>query len=265
MPSFLIFFYLIISLFVERASTSNSVVFGNQVLRDDKFKPILNSRLAILTNPTGVFYDDMQSIVDVIDQVEHVDLVAVFSPEHGFRGEKQAETGDSIFYIDPYTELPCFSAYNMTVSEMSTVLIKMNITTLLVDMQDVGVRLYTFVWTMYDMMAAVADVAAKTGRYITIIITDRPNPLGGIVDGPILNMTCCKSGYGKFPITHIHGMTIGELALMFNNDMKIPDEYLQVIKMRNWKRSMGWPSEFPWIPPSPNVPTLMSAQAYGTY
>ena len=138
-----------------------------------------------------------------------------------------------------------------------------------------GVRLYTFIWTMYNM------ISASTISSTRVMIADRPNPLGGnTVEGPLLNSTCCSSGYGLFPITHIHGMTIGELALLFNSLFNVQ---MTVIQTKNWRRNMIWAEEGlglentlisrsgvasnvsypPWIPPSPNIPTTRTALAYG--
>ena len=180
--------------------------------------------------------------------------MAVFSPEHGFRGEKQAESGDPIVYRDEVTGLPVFSAYNMTPSELSHVLTRMNITMVVVDMQDVGVRLYTFIWTMYNMMEAA------TSADVTVLVTDRPNPLGNIIDGPLLNTSCCISGYGRFAIPHMHGMTIAELASLFASTLHTS---LITVTMLHYHRTMSWDAtELPWTPPSPNIPTVSSAIAY---
>jgi uncharacterized protein YbbC (DUF1343 family) len=216
--------------------------------------------------------DNMNLIVDEMTQDKRLNVVAVLSPEHGFRGDKQAETGDPLFYIDKPTGLPVFSAYNMTTEQLALVLKDMNIEAVLVDMQDVGVRLYTFVWTMYEVMEATSILHHRNASSnLRIVITDRPNPLGGeLVDGPLVNMSCCSSGYGRLPIPFLHGMTIGELGLLFNCALKIPAENVIVIKAQNWERSMVWTSfqqadsTFPpWIPPSPNLPTVMSAHTYG--
>lgn len=196
---------------------------------------------------------------------ETLDIVAIFGPEHGFRGEKQAETGDNLVYIDEQTKLPVFSAYNMNPDQISTVLETMNITAVLVDMQDVGVRLYTFIWTMYDVMVACGrdNIYGK----VSLIVCDRPNPLGGLlVNGPMLNMSCCRSGYGEYPIPHIHGLTIAELAVLFNTspEINLPSQNIIPIKMNKWQRHMLWKdTELAWIPPSPNIPTPQTAMAYG--
>ena len=111
------------------------VTLGNMVLRDSGFALLSGHRVAVLTNPTGVFVDSMAHIVDVMNDDAGIDVVAVFGPEHGFRGDKQAETGDPRFYLDDATQLPVFSAYNMTSHELGEVMVRLNITTVVVDMQ----------------------------------------------------------------------------------------------------------------------------------
>lgn len=260
---------LVLFVLTRTTCTASKVVFGNEVLRDNNYDLLKGKRIAILTNPTGVFTDEMKHIVDCTYENPLLDVVAVFSPEHGFRGAMQAETGDPLMYTDNTTGLPVFSAYNMTVPEISLVLRDLRISAVLIDMQDVGVRLYTFIWTMYDIMNAVASI--KEDQCIQVVITDRPNPLGGnLVDGPTVNMSCCASGYGKFPITFLHGMTIGELGLMFNSALRIPPDSLNIVKMIGWHRYMTWNDideaslRFPpWVPPSPNIPTAQTCFAYG--
>lgn len=255
--------------------STRRVILGNEVLRDSKYKGFRDgARIGILTNPTGVFADTMEHIVDNMASKSYLNVVCIFGPEHGFRGEKQAETADSKFYIDANTGIPVFSAYNSSAAELGDVLTELRIDLLLVDMQDVGVRLYTFVWTMFNMLQAVALSSKDSSPAMRVIITDRPNPLGGnLVEGPLLNTSCCLSGYGLFPITHIHGMTIGELGLLFNSQIGIDPQSLTIIKAKNWYRDMAWAAEGmegqyiatfpPWVPPSPNIPTTKTSMAYG--
>lgn len=150
----------------------------------------------------------------------------------------------------------------MTDEAIAALIIEMNITTVLVDMQDVGVRLYTFIWTMYNVMEASFSVnAGRASGAVRMVICDRPNPLGGeVVDGPLLNMSCCSSGYGKASITHVHGMTMGELSLLFQDQLmrqyqtQSASVEVVVYKMDGWERSMSWAdTQLPWVPPSPNV------------
>lgn len=266
---------LLVSACVCLAIADPTVTLGNMVLRNDGFSKLKGHRVAVLTNPTGVFVDTMTHIVDVMNDDDAVNVVAVFGPEHGFRGDKQAETGDPRFYIDDATNLPVFSAYNMTSLELSEVITRLNITTIVVDMQDVGVRLYTFIWTMYDFMAGVKLALNQNNHATKMVVLDRPNPLNGLdVGGPLLHENQ-RSGYGKYPITHIHGMTIGELSVLFNEAILLPRNcssssaassscLLEVVQMIGWQRAMTWKNTgLPWIPPSPNLPTVASAVVYG--
>jgi uncharacterized protein YbbC (DUF1343 family) len=227
--------------------------------------------VAILSNPTGVFQDSLVHIVDDA-LAAGVNVTCILSPEHGFRGDHQAETGDPLVYLDAQSGLPVLSAYELQPPELAAALLRFGVDCLLVDLQDVGVRLYTFVWTMYGAMEA----AQLLGNGFRFVIADRPNPLGGLlIDGPLLNVTCCASGYGRAAIPHVHGLTIGELGLFFNATLAsarasapstsgagVPD--LVVVKALGWRRHEEWAATgLVWVPPSPNLPTPLSALAYG--
>ena len=125
----------LLSLIAGERMVGAKVTLGNMILRDDDFSALKGHRVAALTNPTGVFMDTMNHIVDEMKASPNVDIVAVFGPEHGFRGDLQAETGDPLFYIDNATMLPVFSAYNMSSMELCSVMSRMNITMVVVDMQ----------------------------------------------------------------------------------------------------------------------------------
>lgn len=272
----------VLALVVQLVDCLGSVTLGNVILREFGYKALYNQRVAILSNPTGVFPDSLVHIVDDLHSMstssegreKNISFVAIFSPEHGFRGEKQAETGDPEVYIDNSTGLPVYSAYSMTAEELSKVITRQDITSVVVDMQDVGVRLYTYVWTMYKVMEAIALASNISSASATtkLLVCDRPNPLGGLqVSGPLLNMSCCASGYGRAPIPHVHGMTIGELALFFEPLIFGISEhkFVEVIKMKGWSRHMStdvWdePNGLLWVPPSPNIPTPLSAVAYAS-
>jgi uncharacterized protein YbbC (DUF1343 family) len=172
-------------------------------------------------------------------------------------------SGDPPFYIDEYTGLPVVSAYNLSIDQLVEYLRQYKINALLVDLQDVGVRLYTYIWTMYKVMTALSTLGKQDGFSPKLIITDRPNPNGGVlVDGPMLNMSFA-SGYARVPIPFVHGMTIGELASYFNTFMDPPFTDLEVIRMENWNRNMlFYETGLSWMPPSPNLPTVFSALAY---
>ena len=272
--------YLFLSLlsFLSSPSSLTKVLLGNSLLRENNFNLLNNHRIGILSNPTGVFDDTLEHIVDTIHDYQRLhassppfELVAIFSPEHGFRGEKQAETSDPPFYIDIYTKLPVISAYLLSTENITSVIDDLNLTMIITDIQDVGVRLYTFIWTMYKVMQSAAN--SNNRNDIQFVVCDRPNPLGGdLVDGPILDTSCCQSGYGMSPIPHIHGMTIGELSALMNSNASTSDGFISpplqnlvVLPMRNYQRSMRWPETgLAWVPPSPNIPTPNTALSYAS-
>ena len=198
----------------------STVVIGNQVLRNSSFELLQGHSVAILTNPSGVFPDTLQHIVDHLHFETDVHIAAILAPEHGFRGDHQAEAGDPDSYIDKATNLTVFSVYRKNTSDIQQILSRCGATLLLVDVQDVGTRLYTFIWTMFDVMMAIANSTVQNqSKGIEVIVLDRPNPVGGLfVEGPTLNVSCCTSRYGKAAVTHRHGLTIGELARLFDGE-----------------------------------------------
>ena len=236
-----------------------TVTLGNLILRNSGYAALAAQRVAVLANPTAVFADTLEHLVDAMHRdltSANASLLTVLSPEHGFRGDHQAEHGDRQ-YVDPSTGLPVWPAYSLPVANITAVLHDLKVGRVVVDMQDAGVRLYTFIWTMYKVMAAASAMGAR------LVVLDRPNPLGGddgAVAGPQLNMSCCASGYGMAPITHQHGLTIGELATLFAEQLNTS---VDVVKMQGWHRAMRWrDTGLNWIPPSPNLPFPASANAY---
>jgi len=234
---------------LRRAATTTTV--GIQVERDSNYPNIHSTdRVAIFTNPSGVFPDTLEHFVDVLHK-RATRIQLILAPEHGFRGDRQAESGDPDSYIDQVTGLNVSSVYKKDSTFIRSKLD--NVTKVLVDIQDCGVRLYTFIWSLYDVMNAAPE-------HVSFVVFDRPNPLGGeIVNGPILESKL-YSRYGRASIPHRHGLTIGELAQLFAHDMK---KKLTVVKMKNWKRSYLWEqTNLPFIPPSPNLPTPRSIRHY---
>jgi uncharacterized protein YbbC (DUF1343 family) len=255
---------------VRLPSTLSKVIVGVDILKNSDYSILKGSTLAALTNPTSLL-NDFTHIVDDLAVNQPKEMKLILGPEHGFRGNLQAETGDPDYYVDEYTNLPVISAYSLSTEELTAALKQYQIDTVLIDMQDVGVRLYTYIWTMFKVMNALSAVGnqdhtvGKASISPRLIIADRPNPNGGLlVDGPMLNMSF-SSGYGRVPIPFLHGMTIGELAIYFNSFLENPfaTENIQIIKMENWKRSMTfYETGLSWIPPSPNLPTIFSALSY---
>jgi uncharacterized protein YbbC (DUF1343 family) len=225
---------------------------GVEVLLDDKKDLIEGKRVGLITNPTGVD-QNLNSIVDILHNDPDVELTALYGPEHGVRGSAQA--GEYVeYYIDEKTGLPVYSLYGKTKKPTPEML--ENIDVLLFDIQDVGTRFYTYIYTM-----AYAMEAAKENN-IPLIVLDRPNPQGGTkVEGPVLDMKY-SSFVGNYSIPLRHGMTVGELAELFNEEFEIGAE-LTVVKMNGWKREMYYDdTSLPFVMPSPNMPTLETALVY---
>ncbi|MEW8969187.1 DUF1343 domain-containing protein [Mesobacillus jeotgali] len=225
---------------------------GAEALLEDHKDLIKGKRVGLITNPTGVD-QNLTSVVDLLFNDPDVELTALYGPEHGVRGSAQAGAYVE-YYIDEKTQLPVYSLYGKTKKPTPDML--ENVDVLLFDIQDVGTRFYTYIYTM-----AYAMEAAKEND-IPFIVLDRPNPLGGVkVEGPVLE-TEYKSFVGNYEIPLRHGMTVGELAMLFNEEFNIGAD-LTVVEMDRWKRTMNYdetPLEF--VMPSPNMPTLDTAFVY---
>lgn len=209
-------------------------------------------RLGLIAHPASVT-SKLEFSADVMIRAGF-DLVALFGPQHGARGEKQDNMIESDHYLDPVTGLPVHSLY----SEMRKPSPEMlsGLDALVFDLQDVGVRVYTFVWTMALAMEACAEAG------IPFVVLDRPNPVGGRRrEGPVLRVGF-ESFVGLHPIPLRHGLTCGELARWLNEVRGIGCE-LEVIECAGWCRWMHWPETgLPWVFPSPNLPTPDSSEVY---
>ena len=181
-------------------------------------------------------------------------LVALFGPQHGFLGQTQDDMVEWQSYEDPRLHIPVYSLYGEHREPTPEMLESIDI--LLIDLQDVGARYYTFIWTLYLCMRA----CEKNG--ITVVVLDRPNPItGAMTEGPLLDPNY-KSFVGMHPIPIRHGKTIGELARQFS-DEAFPGCQLSILPMKNWKREMWFDqTDLPWVMPSPNMPTLDTATVY---
>ncbi|MFH7596082.1 DUF1343 domain-containing protein [Streptomyces racemochromogenes] len=229
---------------------------GFERLAADGYAELAGQRIGVLTNPTGITAD-ARHLVDVLHADERVDLVAVFGPEHGFRGTAQAG-GSEGAGRDPATGLPVYDAYGKSGRELADLFTAAGIDTLVFDVQDVGARFYTYVWTLYDCMRA----AALSGT--EVVVLDRPNPVGGLrAAGPVLERPYA-SPVGREPIALAHGMTVAELALLFGGEfLGRAGPRLRTVPMAGWRRgSFFGETGLPWVPPSPNVPTPDTALAY---
>lgn len=229
-----------------------SLSLGNEVFIESAWRALRGKRAGIITNQTGVT-SRLVSVVDAIRAHTQLDVRAVFAPEHGFRGDRSAGAYVAS-YTDAATGLPVYSLYGPTRHASAQMLA--NVDVLLFDIQDVGDRAYTYISTM-----AYAMQDAKT-RGLPIYVLDRPNPVGGaLVEGPVLQPEFA-SFIGLYPIAMRHGMTIGELARMFNDRFGIGAD-LHVVPMRGWQREMIWPDTgLQWVQSSPNIPTWETTFVY---
>ncbi len=223
---------------------------GLDVLEAQKFVPLRGKHVGLITNHTGLDYQG-RSTIDLLAHAPGVQLVALFSPEHGLAGRNNEKISSS---KDPSTGLPVYSLYGETLRPTDEML--QGIDALVFDIQDAGVRFYTYTATMGYCM----EEAAK--RNIAFFVLDRPNPLGGeIVEGPVLDSDKTNFvGYFSLPVRY--GLTIGELAQLFNAEKHIGAD-LHVIAMKNWHRNYFFESTgIRWIPPSPNLRTTKGSILY---
>ena len=216
-----------------------------------EYLPLLKGKkVAVLTNQTGIIGET--HLVDSLVSLK-INIIAILSPEHGFRGD--ADAGEHVASsVDQKTGIPIKSLYEGNTGKPSAELMK-TIDVMLFDLQDVGVRFYTYLTTMARMMEACAENGVK------MIVLDRPNPIGFYVDGPILDMKY-KSGVGWLPIPTVHGMTLGELAGMINGEKWLKDGMqcdLTVIKCTNYTHASMY--QLP-VKPSPNLPDMRSIYLY---
>ena len=233
---------------------------GAEVLAEDGWSALAGQKVGVISNPTGIL-PDFSHIVDTMHASGKVNIVAVFGPEHGFRGSAQAG-GSEPDHPDPRTGIMVYDAYGATATKFADLYIKSGVETVVFDIQDVGARFYTYIWTMFEAMLAAVRTGAR------FVVLDRPNPVGGYARGPMLKPGY-TSGVGKKEILQQHGMTVGELARMFDaeylplepNGGRLKD--LEVIQVKNWKRDELYDDTgLPWVMPSPNMPTPDTALVY---
>ncbi len=227
------------------------VTLGSTVLLDSG--GLRGRRVGIVSNPASVDHQ-LRHIVDLTLGDERLNVTALFGPQHGFRSDVQdnmIETPHVEFEGSGKRRVPLFSLYSETREPTADML--RDVDTLVIDLQDIGTRIYTYAYTMANCMRACKRLG------INVIVCDRPNPIGGIeIEGITLD-TGCESFVGLFPIPTRHGMTIGELARLFNEEFGIGSD-LDVIPMQGWAREMYFDNTgLPWVMPSPNIPTLDSA------
>ncbi len=232
--------------------------FGlDRLIEDDALrKPLAGKRVALLAHPASVTRD-LSHALDVLAALPDVNMTAAFGPQHGLRGDKQDNMVESQDYADPVHGIPVFSLYGQV--RRPTAIMMDSFDVLLVDLQDLGCRVYTFITTL----RYVLEEAALAGKSVWIL--DRPNPAGRPVEGLRLREGW-ESFVGSGPLPMRHGLTMGELALWFASTYRIELD-LKVVEMSGWHPELspgyGWPlEERSWVNPSPNAPNLSMARCY---
>ncbi len=245
----------------DALESGTTIHLGIDVLKARGFPHMAGKRVGLLTHPAGVNRRG-QSTIEVLRHAPQVNLVALFGPEHGIYGDERANVPIQD-RTDPRTGLPVFSLYGATRRPTRQMLERIDL--LVIDLQDLGVRSYTYASAMRYAME-------ECFRYgVEVMVLDRPNPIGGRkVDGPPLDERW-MSYVGAFRVPYVHGLTIGELARIAHavpGWMEIEDAtrsrgVLHVIPMRGWNRSMMWPDTgLSWVPTSPSIPDLSAAMGY---
>jgi uncharacterized protein YbbC (DUF1343 family) len=263
---------------VPPVPAGRAVKLGVEVFLEGRLDLIKGKKVGLITNPSGVD-SRLRSVIDLFRAAERIELVALYGPEHGVRGNAQA--GEYVpFYFDEKFGLPVFSLYGQSYKPAPGMMKNIDeymrsfdttgagkipegamirdVDALVFDIQDVGTRVYTYIATMAYAMQAAAE------RGIDFIVLDRPNPINGaVIEGPVLEYPEFSSFVGLFPLPERHGMTVGELARMFNDKFLEKRANLTVIPMEGWRRE-AWLDEtgLPWVIPSPNMPTLDTATVY---
>ena len=227
-----------------------TVVPGSTVLFDRQL--LAGRTVGLVCNPASVDAD-LGHIVDRADAAG-VRIGAIFGPQHGFHSDLQENMIETPHARDARRAVPIYSLYSET-REPTTEMLR-GLDALVIDLQDVGTRIYTYIYTMAHCLIA----AARDG--VPVVVCDRPNPIGGVdVEGPMLR-DGFESFVGEYPIPMRHGMTIGELARLFNEHFGIGAK-LEVVRMEGWRRERYWDETgLPWVLPSPNIPTLDTAVVY---
>jgi uncharacterized protein YbbC (DUF1343 family) len=226
---------------------------GIEVLRDEGFELLAGRHIGLLANPSSVD-SRLHNTGTILWQAPSVNLIALFSPEHGFAAsapdaEKVASSRNK------QTGLPVHSLYGETYRPTADMLTDIDV--IVCDIQDIGVRYYTYIWTVTHILEAAGEYG------VDVVILDRPNPLGGVeIVGPPIGERF-TSFVGRFPVPICHGMTLGELAQMVNGIWNPTPAALTVVKCAGWQRSMGWEDTgLPWVSPSPAMPHLSTVQQY---
>jgi uncharacterized protein YbbC (DUF1343 family) len=252
-----IFFTLtaLINLSCQPSESKNQVFFGDELLLKDNIELIKDKRVGVVTNHSAVLRNNVHLIDSLL--ALGINISALFSPEHGIRGEI-SDGSEISTATDDKTGIPIFSLYGSTKKPTKETL--NNIDILLFDIQDIGARFYTYISTLYYTLQSAAE------NNLPIIVLDRPNPIGGLtVSGPVLDINY-SSFIGIAPIPVLHGMTVGEIAELFVKENFINTDTqpeLTVIKIKGWNRNYFWDDlHREWIPTSPNIPDFETSLIY---
>ena len=235
------------------APATRTVRVGIERLLDDDRSLIADARIALVSNPASID-SRFRHAAEVLADDPGIRLVALFGPQHGFRSDLQDNMIETPHARDARRRVPIYSLYSETREPTAEMLRDVDV--LVIDLQDVGTRVYTYIYTLANCMRA----ASRHG--VRVVVCDRPNPVGGVaVEGAILRPEW-TSFVGQFPIPLRHGLTIGEIARLFNQEFAI-GAALDIVPLDGWQRAMYFDETgLPWVMPSPNIPTLDSTIVY---
>ena len=256
MQSILWILFLLLCIALLDANPAKKVKVGADVLFENRTELIKGKRVGLITNHTALLSNG-KHLADALKEFGDTKLVVLFGPEHGVRGD--APDGRTVHdTIDEKTGVPVISLYGK-INKPTPEMLK-DVDVLIYDIQDVGARFYTYISTMFICMEAAAE------NNIHFVVLDRPNPITGVnVEGPI-RIDSLKTFVGWVPIPTMHGMTVGELAIMANTSGWLKDRKpakLSVVRMKNWKRKQWYDeTKLQWIKPSPNMSSLQTATVY---
>ncbi len=210
-------------------------------------------RIGLVCNQASVNHH-FEHAADLFKAAPEVNLTALFGPQHGIRGDAQDNMIETVHAADPVTGIPIYSLYSETREPTAEML--QNVDILVCDLFDVGCRVYTFIYTVANCMRAAGRLGKK------VVVCDRPNPINGVaVEGNLLEPDFA-SFVGQFPLPMRHGLTVGELALMFQHQFGIECD-LEVVKMQGWQRGLWYDeTDAPWVMPSPNMPSVETATVF---
>jgi uncharacterized protein YbbC (DUF1343 family) len=234
-------------------SCVKAVKLGLEAALEEPCRWFARRKIGLICNQASVNHE-FEHAADLFHVNDQIELIALFGPQHGIRGDVQDNMVETGHGWDPATRLPVYSLYSET--REPTAKMMENLDALVFDLQDVGCRVYTFIYTLANCMRACAKCGCK------MIVLDRPNPItGNSVQGPVLEGGF-ESFVGMFPIPMRHGMTVGEIARYFNTEFEINCD-LDVVQMDGWERNFYYDeTDAPWVMPSPNMPTVDTAVVF---